>query len=176
VSKLLPTREQAIQLLRDAGCTEQVVSHCVAVTALALEFALKLQKRSCPVDLALVEAGGLLHDIGRSKTHAVEHSLVGAQIAKELGLSDSVVNIIKCHVGAGITAEEAAWLGWPKDTYIPQTLEEKIVTYADKCVDHDKRVPIETEIQKLLKDNHTQAAERVRNLHAEITLLLGNTP
>ncbi len=176
MSKLLPNREQAIQLLKDAGCSEQVVNHCLAVTELALEIAAKLQAKGIEIDLGLVETGGLLHDIGRSKTHAVDHSLVGAQVAQNLGLPESVVNIIKRHVGAGISPEEAAWLGWPKDNYMPSTLEEKVVTYADKRIDHDKRTPIEAEIEKLLRDNHPEAAERVSKLHAEIVSLLGNSP
>ena len=67
-------------------------------------------------------------------------------------------------------------LGWPKDNYIPQTLEEKVVSYADKLIDHSKRIPIETEIGRLQKENKSDAAERVRKLHEEITSLLGNKP
>ena len=86
-----------------------------------------------------MEAGALLHDLGRSKTHTVDHAVVGAQIAQSIGLPESVVRIIKRHVGAGITAEEAEWLGWPKDVYEPQTLEEKVVSYADKLIDALKK-------------------------------------
>ncbi len=66
--------------------------------------------------------------------------------------------------------------GWPKDVYSPQTLEEKIVSYADKLIDHSKRVPIELEIKRLQKENKVDAAERVRKLNEEITSLLGNKP
>jgi uncharacterized protein len=143
---------------------------------LALETAGKLEKKGLKIDTELVEAGALLHDLGRSKTHSVDHALVGAQIAQYLGLPEPVIRIIKRHVGAGITAEEAKWLGWPKDVYNPQTLEEKVVCYADKLIDHCKRVPIETEIEKLQKENKMKAAERVRKLNDEITNLLGNKP
>ncbi len=66
--------------------------------------------------------------------------------------------------------------GWPKDVYVPQTLEEKIVSYADKLIDQSKRIPIETEIERLQKENKNEAAERVRKLYEEITSLLGNKP
>jgi hypothetical protein len=85
-----------------------------------------------------------------------------------------VIKIIKRHVGAGITDEEAQLLGWPNDTYAPQTLEEKVVSYADKLIDQSKKIPIETEIKRLQKENKKEAAERVRKLHEEITSLLGN--
>jgi hypothetical protein len=83
-----------------------------------------------------------------------------------------IVSIIKRHVGAGITDEEAKWLGWPQDSYIPQTLEEKIVCYADKCIDSNKRIPIEETINQLKAENMAEAAERVRKLHNEIASLL----
>ena len=40
------------------------------------------------------------------------------------------------------------WLGWPKDNYMPTTLEEKVVCYADKRIDHDQITPIEDEIKQ----------------------------
>jgi uncharacterized protein len=173
VSKGLPSREQAIEVLRKNNCPLQVISHCEAVAALALEIACKLQKKGLKIDLQLVEAGALLHDIGRSKTHNVDHGVVGAKIAQSEGLPESVINIIKRHVGGGITAEEAKWFGWPKDVYMPLSLEEKIVSYADKLIDQSKRVSIDLEIARLSVE-HKEAAERVRKLNQEITNLLGD--
>jgi len=176
VSERLPSREQAIALLKDSGCSDYVVSHCLAVAELALEIANKLQKRGLSVNVALVEAGALLHDIGRAKTHTVDHAVVGAQIAKATGLPESSIKIIKRHVGAGIPAEEAKWLGWPQDVYMPQSLEEKVVSYADKLIDKSERISIETEIKRLREENKSEAAQRVGLLHQEIINLLGNEP
>jgi uncharacterized protein len=173
VSKELPSREQAIELLRKNNCPTKVINHCEEVAKLALEIASKLEKKGIKVDLKLVEAGALLHDIGRSKSHAVDHGVVGAKIAKLEGLPEAVVRIIKGHVGGGITAQEAERFGWPKDVYEPVTLEEKIVSYADKLIDKSKRVPIDLEIERLQVE-HKDAAERVRKLHEEITCLLGD--
>lgn len=174
MSKRLPNREQAIQLLKETHCQPQVINHCKAVTEYALRLATELQQKGHKIDIALVEAGALLHDIGRSKSHTIDHALIGGQIAESLGLPEAVIRIIKRHVGAGITDVEAEAFGWPKDTYIPQTLEEKIVCYADKCVDFAKPSPIEIEIERLRKDGKSVAAERVRSLHKEITNLIGS--
>lgn len=174
MSSGLPSREQAIELLHKNNCPPQVISHCIAVADLALETAGKLEAKGLKINTQLIEAGALLHDLGRSKNHTVNHAVIGAQIAQSIGLPEPVINIIKRHVGAGLTAEEAQWLGWPKDVYIPQTLEEKIVSYADKLIDQSKRIPIETEIERLQRENKNEAAERVRKLHEEITSLLGN--
>jgi uncharacterized protein len=176
VSNPLPSREQAIKLLRKNNCPPQVISHCKAVADLSLEIGSQLQKKGLKLDMKLVEAGALLHDIGRSKTNTVDHGMIGAQIAQSEGLPEPVVNVIKRHVGGGITAEEAAGFGWPKDVYVPLSLEEKIVSYSDKLIDNHRkgRVSIDVEVDRLLANGHRDAAERVRKLHEEMTTLLGN--
>jgi uncharacterized protein len=174
VSNKLPSREQATELLRKSNCPPIIIRHCEAVASVALETANKVSDRGLKVDLQLVEIGALLHDIGRSTSNKVNHGVVGGKIAQEAGLPEAVVRIIKRHVGGGITAEEAECFGWPKDVYIPVTLEEKIVSYADKIIDNSKRVSINLEIERLKKQNMIEAAERVRKLHQEITDLTGN--
>ena len=174
MSNKLPSREQAIEILRKNQCSTRVINHCQAVAALAVELSKQLETKNCKVDLELVEIGALLHDLGRSKTHTVDHAIVGAKIAESLALPQPVISIIKRHVGAGITAQEAQWLGWPKDVYVPATLEEKIVSYADKLIDGSRKVPIDLTIKQLQMDQKSDAAERVRKLHEEITSLLRN--
>ncbi len=174
MSNRLPSREQAIELLRKNNCSPKVINHCEAVAKFAMETASKLEKKGLKIDFKLVEVGALLHDIGRSKTHTVDHAVIGAKIAESAGLPEPVVRIIKRHVGGGITSEEAEKFGWPKDVYVPLTLEEKIVSYADKVIEQSKRVPIDLEIEQLRMEHKDDAAERVRKLNEEITGLLGN--
>jgi uncharacterized protein len=174
VSEKLPSREQALKLLHESKCSVKVIKHCRAVTKLALEIAEACREKGLNIDLELVEIGALLHDVGRSKTHTVNHAVVGVEIAKSAGLPEPVISIIKTHVGGGITVSEAEKLGWPKDVYVPITLEEKIVSYADKLIEGSKRVPIEITIKKLSKELKGDAAERVRKLHEEITGLVGD--
>jgi len=174
VSEKLPSREQALNFLRESGCSQNVIKHCEAVAELALEIAKKCVEKGLNVNLELVEIGALLHDIGRAKTHSVHHAVAGAQIAKALGLPEPVIAIIKRHVGGGITAEEAKKLGWPKDVYTPQTIEEKIVAYADKLIEGSKRVPIEETIERFSKELPPQAVARVRRLHMEMLAIIGD--
>lgn len=174
MSEKLPTREQALQFLRESGCSENVIRHCEAVTELAVEIAKACKEKGLNVNLELVEIGALLHDIGRSKTHSVHHAVAGVQIAKRLGLPEPIISIIKRHVGGGITQREAKTLGWPKDIYIPQTLEEKIVAYADKLIEGSKRVPIEKTIEKLSKELPPSAIARIRRLHQEMSTIIGD--
>jgi uncharacterized protein len=174
VSEKLPSREQALQLLFENGCSAKVINHCKAVTKLALETANILKEKGFKIDSELVEAGALLHDIGRSKTHTVHHAVVGAEITEAAGLPDSVVSIIKRHVGGGITSSEAEKLGWSKDVYVPISLEEKVVSYADKLIENSRRAPIDAILEKLSGELKPEAAERVRTLYEEITGLIGD--
>jgi len=174
VSERLPSRGQALRILRQSGCPKNVVKHCEVVAELAMEIGEACQKKGLNVDLELVEIGALIHDIGRSKTHSVHHAVIGARIAKSVGLPEEVQAIIKRHVGGGITAREAAKLGWPKDVYVPQTLEEKIVSYADKLIEGSRRVPIERTMENFAQELPPSAVERVRRLHEEMVVLIGD--
>ncbi len=176
MSNQLPSREQALQLLYETNCPIQVISHCKGVAKLAKETAEICQKKGYTVDVDLVEVGALLHDIGRSQTHTVDHAVVGVKIAKAKRLPEPLINIIKRHVGGGITDAEAIELGWPKDNYMPTTLEEKIVSYADKLVETFEQVPIEATIDKLREEKKYDAAERVIKLHKEISSIIGVNP
>lgn len=171
----LPSPEEALKILRDVGCSSDVIKHCEAVAKLAVQIAEKCSKNGIEVNLNLVHIGALLHDIGRSRTHKVHHAIVGAEIARSLGLPEPIIAIIERHVGGGITPDEAAKLGWPNGNYVPQTIEEKIVSYADKLVEGSKVISIEETIERFKRElgSDHPAIERIRRLHEEISSLCG---
>ncbi len=176
MSEELPSPQLALRILSQSGCSNRVIAHCTAVADLAVRIAKACKKKGLNVDIKLVEAGALLHDIGRSKTHAVDHVIRGVEVARSLNLPESVVSIIERHAGGGITLDEAKKLGWPIKSYLPNALEEKIVTYADKLIEGLRRVPIERTIKKLsreLGENHPSVI-RVKMLHEEFSSLTGD--
>jgi uncharacterized protein len=175
VSENLPSRKEALVFLKEIGCSQEVINHCIAVSNLALITAKTIQDKGINVDIHLVEVGAILHDVGRSVTHTVDHAVEGAKIAKKADLPESIISIIKRHVGGGITQNEARKLGWKNDSYIPLTNEEKIVSYADKLIEKSKIVPIKNTIEKLIKEQKIEASKRVRILNNEIKTLLGKT-
>jgi uncharacterized protein len=132
--------KDAIALLINSGCSPEVIEHCRTVAEYAMQIAINIRKsaekkgQSIDIDMDAVYLGGLLHDIGRSKTHGIGHAVAGAATAVENGLDDKLVNIIERHIGAGIKKEEAVVLGLPKKDYMPITIEEKIVAQADNLV------------------------------------------
>ncbi len=164
-----PSRAGAIGILSAAGCATGVIRHCTSVARIALEIVEKanLEKN---IDHNLIEIGALLHDLGRSQTATVKHGVLGAEMAKKLDLDEALVSIIAHHVGAGIPSEEAEVLGLPPHDYLPITLEEKIVCYADKLVMGNRKMSYEEAKQQMVKElgpTHP-AVERLEKLHREI--------
>jgi len=126
------------------------------------------------VDIELVEIGAILHDIGRSKTHGTDHAAVGGEMVRRLGVAEPVARIVDRHVGAGIPEDEARALGLPEGVYVPETLEEKIVCYADKLIDGWREVDISVTIDGFAEKmgRSHPAIERLWSLHREMDGLL----
>lgn len=175
MSEQLPSRDQAVEFLKQTGCPRNVIRHCRVVAGLAKEIAEECQKKGLTVNVDLVEIGALMHDIGRSETHTVNHAIIGADLARSFGLPETVLSIIKRHVGGGISASEARKLGWPEGIYVPQTLEEKIVCYSDKLIEGSHRVPFNKTLRSFSKDVPAPAIKRIQRLHDEMTRLIGDS-
>ena len=129
----LPGRDECLMILKKSGASAGVIAHSETVCRAAEGLSDEIRKAGAGnPDIRLVTAGAILHDIGRSRTHGVTHGFVGGQIVQELGLDERLVRITERHVGAGIPMQEAKSMGLPERDFIPETLEEKIVCYADK--------------------------------------------
>ena len=155
-----------IKLLEKENTPENVIEHCKAVCRKAMKIAANFDD----ADKDLIRTGSLLHDIGRSKTHGMTHAIVGVEIAKGYGYPNDVLNIIERHIGAGITAEEAVKLGLPEKSYVPQTLEEKIVAHADNLISGTEEVDIDFVIKKWKKtiDDSDDNIKRLIELDNEL--------
>jgi len=163
-----PDEESCLKLLENVGCSEHIISHCQAVSILAVKIAKKAQ-----ADVDMVRAGALLHDIGRSKSHGIDHAVKGAKIAQDLGLPKSIIHIIERHIGAGLSPDDAIRFHLPKKDYRPQTLEEKIVCHADSLIGNSTRRTIEEKIEKVLLKNQKEYALKLIRLHKELSDICG---
>lgn len=163
----------ALLFLRKNGVPENVIKHTIAVNKLAMEMARKIAKKH-KVDMRLVDEGSLMHDIGRAKTHGIDHGVVGAKMLRKMGINEGVCRIAERHILAGVAKSEAKGLGLPEADYLPVTLEEKIVSHADNMVDGDKVVGVEAKAKRaadwLGKDH--PAVKRLKSLEREIESLL----
>ncbi|MCS4539361.1 MAG: hypothetical protein HYU03_01540, partial [Thaumarchaeota archaeon] len=114
------------------------------------------------------------HDIGRTKTQTVHHGYVGAGIVESEGVDGQVASIIRRHVGAGISSEEADSLGFPPGDYIPRTLEERIVCFSDKMVDGAKVRPFSAEVERFKRKGHD--LRRLEDLRESVRSVLDEDP
>ncbi len=116
-----------------------VLGHCQAVTNKAL----KIAKKFSEADLDFVYEAAMLHDIGVYFVHApkifcfgeqpyLTHIIIGSHILQKEGLPKHA-KVAETHTGVGITKEDviSKKLPIPAKDYIPTTLEEKIISYAD---------------------------------------------
>ncbi|MBR1426690.1 MAG: HDIG domain-containing protein [Paludibacteraceae bacterium] len=96
------------------------------------------------VDRQFVEEAAMLHDIGiyacdAPKIHChgthryIEHGYLGAELLRGEGLPKHAL-VAERHTGSGISLEQVLReeLPIPPRDYCPQSLEEKIICYADK--------------------------------------------
>ena len=174
---MLPTKSEALQLLKDANCASHVLRHCRAVATVAVRIAQEISKQGYDIDIELVQAGALLHDIGRGITHSIDHGIAGVIIAESFGLAPSLIRIIERHIGSGITLKEARRLELPIKDYLPVSLEEKIVTYADKLIEGANEVGYNEAFHKFQQELGgflgLAAINRFQQLHTELSRLRG---
>lgn len=119
--------------------SRQVADRALAILAQHPEWV-----ESGEVDPVFVEEAAMLHDIGvvmcdAPKIHCmgkqayIEHGYLGAEILRQEGLPKHAA-VAERHTGTGITYEQILreQLPIPLRDYSPQTLEEKLICYADK--------------------------------------------
>lgn len=167
------SREDALHALREAGCSGDVIRHSLTVEGISLRLARRIRANGHKLDLRLVSLGALLHDIGRARTHGIRHGVEGAKILRSLGLN-KFARFAECHLGAGIPAGEARRLGLPARDFMPRTLVEKVIAYADKLVMGHRTASYERALDWFrteLGPEHP-AIGRFKRLHAEIQKLL----
>lgn len=116
--------------------------HCGQVADLACDIASRL---SLPLDGEVIRDAAMLHDIGICHTdapsiecHGTEpyicHGIIGGEMLRAEGVDEMYARVAERHTGAGITADEivAQGLPLPVRDYMPESLLERLVCYADK--------------------------------------------
>lgn len=119
-----------------------LIRHSRDVADLALEIARRHPELNA--DLRFVEEGAMLHDIGIFMTNApgifcfgtdpyIRHGYDGAELLRKEGYPKQA-RVCERHTGAGITLKqiEEQKLPLPHQDFLPETVEEKLICYADK--------------------------------------------
>ena len=170
--------QEAINLLIAKESPDALIKHNITVSEVSTILALALKEKGYEIDLNLVKVGGLLHDIGRTRTNSVYHGYLGGKLLREMGLDEKIARIAERHVGGGLSKEDAEKLNLPEGIYMPKTLEEKVVCFSDKIVGMDEIISLEVTLDELRKElgNKSDAIQRLRKLKSELAILLECDP
>ncbi|MEM0128254.1 MAG: HD domain-containing protein [Thermoplasmatales archaeon] len=156
----IPDRNECIDLLKKYGADERLLKHSEMCARVALKIG-----EGCNADARLIQAGALLHDIGRTVTNYISHGVQGYKIIKEEGYDESIARFCSTHVGAGLLRKTARKFGLPELDYIPRTLEEKIVCNADTLLKGDRVARIEEICGDYEKKGLSSEVPRLMNLY-----------
>uniref|UniRef100_A0A7C3RGR4 TIGR00295 family protein n=2 Tax=Archaeoglobus fulgidus TaxID=2234 RepID=A0A7C3RGR4_ARCFL len=172
-----------LRLWESYNLEESVRRHCLTVSKIALKIAQRIRENGHRIDIDAVLMGSLLHDIGRAITHdPFQHFVKSAEILRKEKVDEKVVRIAERHFSAGITAEEAERIGLEPKDYMPETLEEKIVSFADNLAMGDREGTFEDFMKRLDEIDRKnpemrwltdRTRERARKIKEELERLSG---
>jgi uncharacterized protein len=137
---VVPSRDQCLELLTRHAMPAHIRRHSLLVTEVALFITEGLNRNSCRLDLKVVEAAALLHDIGKMdglKT-GENHAELGARMLGGI-VSEPVARIVAEHIYLDVS-----------QTGGPLT-ESLVVNYADKRVKHDRIVLVRERFEDLIE-------------------------
>jgi len=117
----IPTHKESLKLLKKYGIEGKVLDHCLIVNKIALFLGKKLKEKGKELNLKLLDAASLLHDIGklRSDKTGKDHLEEGVNILNEEGFPEVAVLIGKHRLDKILNNSLITW-------------EEKIIYYSDR--------------------------------------------
>lgn len=127
----VPSKGECLDLLKRYNGMGNIIRHCIKVAEIALSISTELNRRGENLNLNVVEAAALLHDITKAESFdsGEDHSLTGYRLLRKLGYK-RVAEIVREHVFL------------LKDPDLPWVTEEEVVNYSDKRVRHDQIVTL----------------------------------
>jgi uncharacterized protein len=146
---LIPTRETCLELLESHGTPPHVIRHCMAVCDTAVRIGKALVEKGVILDLPLLEAASLLHDIARVEEN---HGVKGALIAERHGYHQ-VAKLIKCH------------MFYAMDPNKEKITELDLLCLADRMVREDEYVGLDDRMQYVMDKLVAAGVNTERFLH-----------
>jgi putative nucleotidyltransferase with HDIG domain len=155
----IPSRQTCLSLMEQQGMLPHIKDHSLQVARIAVCLGKNLKAQFPELNLDLVEAGGLLHDIAKTeclKTRG-NHALVGESMVRAMGF-DPVARIVAQHVRL-------------EETYFHNERVDEVILvhYADKRVRHDEVVDLKDRFEYLVKTygRSSEAVERIGALYQD---------
>jgi uncharacterized protein len=159
MTDMIPSRETCLHLMEQKGMLPQIRGHSLQVCRVALCLGENLISHFQELNMGLIEAGALLHDI--AKTECIKskgnHVLIGAEMVRTLGFH-SVARIVAHHVH--LENE------FPRNGSIDEVV---LVHYADKRVLHEEVVDLEERFAYLTKTygSSDEVVKRIETLYQD---------
>lgn len=158
----IPTYDQCLALMREMAMMDHIVGHSMQVCRVATFLTHQLSSRQYHLNLDLIRAAALLHDITKTRSFETSenHALTGGQFLTERGYPE-VGDLVRQHV----KLDE-----YPQS---PVVNEVAIINYADKRVLHDQVVTLQVRLEYIL-ERYGQVPEhrqRIRLLWQKTTEL-----
>ena len=152
---MVPSVRECFELMERYSMLHNIRAHSIMVQKIATLLALRLREAGENLDIEVVTAGALMHDIGKSLClHSKEdHAAKGVEICLENHLEEI----------AGIVGEHIRLKEFEKTAPIS---EREVVYYADKRVNHDSIVSLNERLEYLLIQygrNEEWICERIRD-------------
>jgi molybdenum cofactor cytidylyltransferase len=131
----IPSPEECAVILNEA-CPEdsKLKRHCLKVTEIADAIGSRLADKGIRVDLELIHAAAILHDIAKGQTR---HEAAGAEMLRRMGFAKTA-DVVALHTDLSNINGEVS-------------LESKIVFLADKLAKEDKLVNLEERYRDVLQ-------------------------
>ncbi len=136
---LIPSRTECLELFRQFDMPHHIRRHSLLVAEVALFLGTRLNQNSSRLDLRLLEAAALLHDIGKmpSLETGEDHAALGADMLDGI-VHPAVSRIVSEHISLA-------------SSQVPGPITESlIVNYSDKRVMHDQVVSVEKRYEDLI--------------------------
>jgi CTP:molybdopterin cytidylyltransferase MocA len=131
----IPSREECLVLMTDEFLVEkEIIAHCQAVAKVALNLGKALKSAGIELDLDLIAAAGLLHDLARKQS---DHARRAEQILRNFGYP-GVADIVGAHMD--IVLEERKTIS-----------EKEVVFLADKLVQGNRTVDLHSRFKDKLR-------------------------
>jgi uncharacterized protein len=149
----IPTRQECLSLMAEFSMLPHIREHSLVVAEVAAWLGLELQAAGFPLNLPLIEAGALLHDLGKTPClgTGMNHALWGAERLRDAGFPRV----------AEVVAEHIILNPAPPD---PRPLREaEVVHYADKRVLHTRVVTLAARFADL-RERYARTEEARRRL------------
>ncbi|MBN2378558.1 HD domain-containing protein [candidate division WOR-3 bacterium] len=147
------TREEARMLIRHVGLSERLVQHAEGVARRGESVCRLLESSGHTVHAEKVIIASLVHDIGLSRPHGLDHGETSAEVLEEFGLNN-LADLVREHV-------------FPKSSHL--SLEAKILIYCNLTTGPDgEAIDAKTKLDFLhqLAYNWKNEYERTRALNA----------